>query len=178
VAWQGLERRGQSRRRRRRRVRGVRPLDRTPCREPRRLDSRAPRRPAWAERQGAGAAWPVGRPARRRGRGCGPRSGGRDVSLRVPSARCPFGKHAQGRAAPRAARGRGAAAAEAGRGAGRRAGVTFLPLRVARSEQQENSRRSLRAEVLLAGGRRVRIGHLTVEQLAAVVDALEAGARC
>jgi hypothetical protein len=59
-----------------------------------------------------------------------------------------------------------------------RAGISFLPVRVARKEKQSVSGRPLRAEILLTGGRRVRIGHLTVDQLAAMVNALEAGARC
>lgn len=58
------------------------------------------------------------------------------------------------------------------------ASIKFLPVRVAGSEKQEVSGRTLRAEILLAGGRRVRIDRLTVDELAAMVDALEPGARC
>ena len=70
----------------------------------------------------------------------------------------------------------------AGAGSGRAAGRTgagFLPVRVVRGAKEVVDRPAVEAEILLPGGRRVRIaGHLSVGQLAELLDAVEGGARC
>jgi crotonobetainyl-CoA:carnitine CoA-transferase CaiB-like acyl-CoA transferase len=59
--------------------------------------------------------------------------------------------------------------------------MTFLPVRVARSEGHRAAGAAgvaLKTDVLLKGGQRVRVGLLNVEQVAALVHALEGASRC
>lgn len=53
--------------------------------------------------------------------------------------------------------------------------ISFLPLRVVRGPKPGADHQAFRAEVVLARGRRLRLGRLTADQLAAVVAALEGG---
>jgi hypothetical protein len=57
--------------------------------------------------------------------------------------------------------------------------VPFLPVRIVSSKEQPAREMSVQAEILLEGGRRVRlVGAMPIDQLARLLDVVEGGARC